>query len=187
MVKRRSSIPRIRAELSEETAQAFKAALKIRDHREAQLADDKHCRGVGLCETCDAYERLVAIVNAALDVRPWQLSPVDVVDAPPPLTWSANEQADWDRTRVQHVELAKVAKVKPRRRALFTDACRGQAAVRWTERHGAIPDGPSVGQPFRLLAFQREIIREVYGDPEYWTAVDTVLKKGRPSPQPTGG
>jgi hypothetical protein len=58
MVKRSSRIPRINAEISEEAAQAFKQALKIRDHREAQLADDKHCKGVGLCEICDEYERL---------------------------------------------------------------------------------------------------------------------------------
>ena len=57
MVKRSSRIPRIRAELSEETAQAFKQALKLRNHREEQLADDKHCKGVGLCEICDEYER----------------------------------------------------------------------------------------------------------------------------------
>ena len=75
MVKRSSRIPRINAEISEEAAQAFKQALKIRGHREAQLADDKHCRGVGLCEVCDEYERLVAMVNTALDVKPWELSP----------------------------------------------------------------------------------------------------------------
>ena len=58
-------------------------------HREAQLADDKHCKGVGLCEVCDKYEKLVAIVDSALGVRPWQLSPIDVVDSPPPPMWSA--------------------------------------------------------------------------------------------------
>lgn len=32
-----------------------------------QLADDKFCKSVGRCETCDEYEKLVAIVDAALD------------------------------------------------------------------------------------------------------------------------
>jgi hypothetical protein len=72
---------RVHAEITNEAAQAFKQALKLRDHREAQLADDKHCRGVGLCEICDEYEQLVTIVNTALDVEPWELSPVDVIDA----------------------------------------------------------------------------------------------------------
>ena len=100
---------RILAEISDEAAQAFKQALKIRDHRETQLADDKHCKGVGRCEICDEYERLVAIVNTALDIKPWELSPVDVIDGSPPPMWSADMQANWDRARDQHVALAKAA------------------------------------------------------------------------------
>ena len=75
----------------------------LRDHRETQLADDKHCKGVGLCEICDEYERLVAVVDNAPDVKPFELSPLDVIDAPAPPMWSANEQAFWDRARDQHV------------------------------------------------------------------------------------
>jgi hypothetical protein len=170
---------RVHAEINNEAAQAFKQALKIRGHREAQLADDKHCRGVGLCEVCDEYERLVAIVNTAFDVRTWKLSPVDVIDGPPPPMWKDREKADWDRARDQHVALAKAAGMKPRQRGLLTDGCRGQRNVRWIERHGKIPDGPTVRKPFRLLEFQRDIIRSIYGDPAYWQAVDAVLKKGR--------
>jgi hypothetical protein len=170
---------RILAEISDEAAQAFKQALKIRDHRETQLADDKHCKGVGRCEICDEYERLVAIVNTALDIKPWELSPVDVIDGSPPPMWSADMQANWDRARDQHVALAKAAGMKPLKKALITDACRGQASIRWVERHCKIPDGPSVGQPFRLWEFQREIIRGIYADPAYWQAVDVVLKKRR--------
>src|SRR5262249_54582209 len=51
---------RVHADINAEAAQAFRQALKIRGHREAQLADDKHCRGAGLCEVCDEYERLVS-------------------------------------------------------------------------------------------------------------------------------
>jgi hypothetical protein len=69
MVKRSSSIPRIRAKLSDEVAQAFKKALRLRGHREEQLSNEKHCKGAGLCEVCDEYERLVGIVDAALDVN----------------------------------------------------------------------------------------------------------------------
>jgi hypothetical protein len=46
-------------------------------------------------------------------------------------------------------------------------------------RHGKIPDGPSVGQPFRLMGFQRDILRGIYCDADYWKAVDAVLKKRR--------
>jgi hypothetical protein len=178
MVKR-SSIPRrMDAEFSDEVAHAFKEALKIRDHRETHLADDKHCQGIGLCQTCDEYERLVAIVDTALDVRPYELSPVDVIDAPPPPMWKDRWKADWDRASDQHVALAKAAKMKPLEKGLLTDGCRGHINVRWIERNAFVPDGPTVGKPFRLVEFQRDIIREIYADPAYWKAVDAVLKNG---------
>jgi hypothetical protein len=168
---------RVHAEINNEAAQAFKQALKIREHREAQLANDRHCSGVGLCEVCDEYERLVAIVNTALDIRPWEMSPVDVIDGPPPPMWKDREKAAWDDARDQHILLAEAAKMKPLEKGLLTDGCRGQANIRWIERHGAIPDGPNVAKPFRLWEFQRDIILEIYGDPAYWQAVDAVLKK----------
>ena len=93
--------------------------------------------------------------------------------------WPADKQADWDRARVQHVALAKAAGIKPREKGLLTDACRGQINIRWIERAAKIPDGPTIGQPFRLLEFQREVIRGIYADPDYWQAVDAVLKKRR--------
>ena len=98
MVKR-SSVPRIRSDISEEVATAFRQALKLRDHREAQLADSKHCPGVGRCEVCDQYERLVAVVDGAIDLKPHELSPLDVIDGPAPPMWKDHEQADWDRAR----------------------------------------------------------------------------------------
>ena len=67
--------------------------------------------------------------------------------------------------------------MKPVKKGLLTDACRGHLNLRWGERHCKIPDGASVGKPFRLWELQREIIREIYGQPEYWQAVDAVLKK----------
>ena len=91
--------------------------------------------------------------------------------------WKDQEKADWDRARVQHVALAEAAKIKPRTKGLLTDACRGHCNVRWVERHCRVPDGPLVGQPFRLHEFQRDIVRSIYGDPRYWQAVDSVLKK----------
>src|ERR1043166_7646217 len=72
MVKRWSSIPRVNVEL----ADAFRQALKSREHRERQRADFRCCRGLGLCGICNEYERLVAIVDTALGVRPSKLSPV---------------------------------------------------------------------------------------------------------------
>ena len=179
MVKRLSRIPRTNVELPDEVMAAFRQALKIRDHRERQLEDGERCPGLGGCETCNEYERLVAIVDAALGVRPSELSPVDVIDGPAPPMWKDGQQADWDRARVQHVALAEAAKIKPRTKGLLTDACRGHCNVRWVERHCRVPDGPFVGQPFRLHEFQRDIIRSIYGDPRYWQAVDSVLKKKR--------
>jgi hypothetical protein len=179
MVKRWSSIPRVNVELADEVVDAFRQALKSREHRERQLADFRCCRGLGLCGICNEYERLVAIVDTALGVRPSKLSPVDVIYGPAPPTWTADEQADWDRARDQHLELAEAAKIEPRRKALLTDACRGHCNVRWVERHCFAPDGPFVGQPFRLLEFQRDIIRKIYADPSYWQAVDAAMKNRR--------
>jgi hypothetical protein len=139
MVKRSSRIPRVHAEITNEAAQAFRQALKLRDHRETQLADDKQCKGVGLCEVCDEYERLVAVVDTALDVKPFELSPVDVIDAPPPPMWTDQEQAAWNRARDLHVVLAKAAKMEPLKKGLLTDGCRGQANVRWCERTTGFP------------------------------------------------
>ena len=122
---------------------------------------------------------MVAIVDTALNVKPSELSPVDVVDGPAPPMWRDQDKADWDRAREQHVALADAAKIKPVEKALMTDACRGHLNVRWSERYCQIPDGPSVGQPFRLHEFQREIIREIYADPRYWAAINAVMKKRR--------
>jgi len=97
--------------------------------------------------------------------------------------WNDEWRARWDRAREQHLMLAKAAKMEPVKKGLLTDGCRGQANVRWIERHGRIPDGPSVGKPFRLYEFQRDIIHEIYGQPAYWQAVDAVLKKRRAARQ----
>jgi len=159
MVKRSSRIPRINAEISEEAAQAFKKALEIRDHREAQLANGDHCQGAGSCSSCDEYERLVALVDTALNIQPQELSPIDVFDAPAPPMWKDRQKEDWDRARAQHVALAKAAGIAPRQKGLLTDGCRAQANIRWIERYGKYPDGLFVGKPFRLHEFQRDIIR----------------------------
>lgn len=177
MVKRSSRIPRINAEISEEAAQAFKKALEIRDHREAQLANGDHCQGAGSCSSCDEYERLVALVDTALNIQPQELSPIDVFDAPAPPMWKDRQKEDWDRARAQHVALAKAAGIAPRQKGLLTDGCRAQANIRWIERYGKYPDGLFVGKPFRLHEFQRDIIRGIYGDPAYWRAVDAALRK----------
>jgi hypothetical protein len=99
-----------------------------------------------------------------------------VFDASPPPLWKDEEKAAWDRAREKHVMLVEAAKMKPVR-GLLTDACHGHLNVRWVERYCKIPDGSSVGKPFRLEEFQRDIIRQIYGDPGYWQAVDAVLKK----------
>jgi hypothetical protein len=130
-----------------------------------------------VCEVCDEYERLVAIVDTALGVKPFELSPIDVIDASAPPMWKDRHKGYWDRAREKHVALAKAAGIKPRKGILITDGCRAQANVRWIERYGKYPDGLFVGKPFRLHEFQRDIIRGIYGDPAYWHAVGAVLKK----------
>ena len=87
MVPRLSRVPKVGAAIADEVATAFRQALGIRDHREDELADGNRCLGIGLCETCDEYERLVAIVDAALKVTPAELSPLDVIDGPAPPMW----------------------------------------------------------------------------------------------------
>jgi hypothetical protein len=175
---------RVHAEFTDEVAQAFRQALKLRAHREAQLADDRRCPGAGKCEVCDEYERLVFVVNSALGVNPHELSPIDVFDASPPPMWNNQWKARWDRAREQHLMLARAAKMKLVSKGLITDGCRAQCNVRWIERYGKIPDGPFMGQPFRLYEFQRDIIRQIYGQPAYWQAVDEVLKRRSASRKP---
>jgi hypothetical protein len=167
----------VKPALPDEVIGAFRQALKLREHREAQIADGDYCPGAGKCQTCDEYERLVAVVNTALEVRPHEMSPLDVVDASAPPMWKEEWQARWDRAREQHLMLAKAAKMKPVQKWMLTDGCRAQCNIRWIERYGKIPDGPTVGEPFRLYEFQRDIIRGIYGQPEYWQAVNEVLKK----------
>jgi hypothetical protein len=93
--------------------------------------------------------------------------------------WAAEERAGWDRARDQHVALAKAAKIKPLKKALITDVCRGQANVRWVERHGEIPRSerreacPAARIPAR--GYPADLSRS----PRYWAAVTTVLKKKR--------
>src|SRR4029453_3429129 len=80
MVKRWSSIPRVNVELAEEVVDPFREALKSREPRERQLADFRCCRGLGLCGIWNEYERLVAIVDTPLGVRPPTLSPRDAIN-----------------------------------------------------------------------------------------------------------
>jgi phage terminase large subunit-like protein len=42
---------------------------------------------------------------------------------------------------------------------------RGLRNVRWIERHCRIPEGKFVGQPVRLLPFQKQLIRDIYDTP----------------------
>jgi hypothetical protein len=173
-----SSIPRRSgAEIPDEVAQAFKAALKNRNHREVQIYDSDSCPGIGQCEICNAYERAVAIVDKALGIKPHELSPIDVADIPAPPMWDDRERADWARARAQHVDLARAAGIPPQPKALLTDICRGQYNIRWIERHCFVPDGPRVGEPFRLMEFQRDIIRGIYGDAGYLKVIDSLMKK----------
>jgi hypothetical protein len=165
--------------ISDTAAEAFKGALRLRDHREEQISSHEACPGIGRCETCDDYEKLVAIVRHELGLEPPDLHPIDVGDVPPPPFWSDKQQEAWDQARGLHVRICEAAKIEPVRKLRLTDADRGHMNIRWIERNAFVPDGPTVGQPFRLLEFQRDIIRGVYSNGGYWRDVAAVLKKRR--------
>ena len=102
MVKRLSRIPRTNVELPDEVVDAFRQALKLRDHRERQLEDGERCAGIGGCATCDEYERLVGIVDSALGVRPTEID-AQVVDCIGEVT---NMIAGAAKSRLEHLQLS---------------------------------------------------------------------------------
>ena len=71
MVKRISRGVRRRPEISE-AAKLFAEALKLRDHREDAIDDDKACPGRGRCGTCDHYEELVAKIASLLGISTYE-------------------------------------------------------------------------------------------------------------------
>jgi len=167
------------ATISNAAAEAFKKALRLRDHREDQIVNAKACPGIGLCETCASYEQAVAVVSRELGLKPWEINPVDVGDVPHPRFWNAKRQAAWDRARGLHVRLCEVAKIETVKKLRLTDVDQGVMNIRWIERNAFVPDGPDIGKPFRLRQFQRDVINGIYSDDGYRQAVQAVLKKRR--------
>jgi hypothetical protein len=162
MVKRKSSIG-ARFKVSLDAAQAFKSALLLRPHREKAIADYDMCGGVDCCDVCDKYENLVAELAEALSLAPNETNPIDVGDVPSAPWLDEIAAAKWNDARRLHVELCKVANIKPARRIQPSDLHLGHTVTRWLERHCRTPDGPNIGKRVRLRPWQRDIVRRTYG------------------------
>ena len=162
MVKRISRGVRRRPEISE-AAKLFAEALKLRDHREDAIDDDRSCPGRGRCGTCDHYEELVAKIANILGLSVDEVHPIDVGDIEPPPWWELNQIEAWEGARRLYVDLCAAAGVEPQRRLAMREFDEGQTIVRWIERMIPVPAGLSgSGVPLRLRGWQRDIVRRIY-------------------------
>jgi hypothetical protein len=162
MVKRVSHIGK-RFTVSPAAAEAFRAALPLRAHREQAIGDHEACGGIDRCPTCDKYENLVAELAEALDLEPNETNPLDVADVPSAPWLDEIAAAKWNDARRLHVELCEVANIKPTRRIQPSDLHLGHTMVRWLERMCRTPDGPNIGKRVRLRPFQRDVVMRTYG------------------------
>jgi hypothetical protein len=164
MVKRISSAVTKKLKISQVAVDAFKEALPLRLHREEAIADYDACGGVGRCETCDRYEDLVLVLSLELKLRAAAISPIDAADVPP-APWLDEDKAEqWERARELYCLLCDAAGIDRAKRAEITDFVNHQRIIRWAERHCYVPEGPDVGKRLRLRPFQRDIVRQIYGN-----------------------
>ena len=162
MVKRVSRSVRRRPELPA-AAKLFAEALKLRQHREDAIDDDKTCPGRGQCSVCDHYEDLVAEISSVLHISPEEMHPLDVADVPAPPWWEPNQVDDWERARKLYVELCASAGLEPQSWLTLRDFDEGQTIVRWIERQIPVPAGlAGTGTPLRLRDWQRNVVRNIY-------------------------
>src|SRR5438132_713645 len=57
----------------------------------------------------------------------------------------------------------------------------GATICRWIEKNCLVPEGPLIGQPVRLLPFQREIICGIYDSPTRYAIITFPKKNGKTS------
>jgi hypothetical protein len=162
MVKRVSHVGK-HFKVSLAAAEAFKAALPLRPHREQALADHSACAGVDGCETCKAYEDHVEIITRELDLGVYSFHPIDAADVPSAPWYDAAQAQEWDRGRELYLALCEAADVKPVKRVEIGDLIWANVVLRWIERTMRVPDGSTVGKRLRLREFQRNVVRKTYG------------------------
>ena len=117
MVKRVSRSVRRRPELPA-AAKLFAEALKLRQHREDAIDDDKTCPR---SRTVQRVRSLRRFGGGDLQ-RPCisgteEMHPLDVADVPALPWWEPNQVDDWERARKLYVELCASAGLEPRRLA----------------------------------------------------------------------
>jgi hypothetical protein len=163
VVKRISRGVRRRPEISE-AAKLLAEALKLRDHREDAIDDDRSCPGRGRCGTCDHYEELVAKIANILGLSVDEVHPIDVGDIEPPPWWELNQIEAWEGARRLYVDLCAAGGVEPQRRLSMREFDEGQITVRWIERMCPVPGGlVGSGEPLRLRDWQRAVVKKIYG------------------------
>lgn len=57
----------------------------------------------------------------------------------------------------------------------------GAVIIRWIERNCLVPEGPLIGEPVKLLPFQREIICSIYDSPTRYAIITLPKKNGKTS------
>jgi len=58
---------------------------------------------------------------------------------------------------------------------------RGETNIRWIEEFCRVPEGKHVGEPVKLLPFQKDLIRSVYDDPTRRAVISFGRKNGKTS------
>jgi hypothetical protein len=152
-----------RRHITTAAAEAFKAALPLRKHREEAIGNHDACGGVDRCPTCDEYENHVAKLAAALDLAPNEVNPIDVADIPAAPWFDVFEAGKWEAARRWYVDLCRAAGLEPSHRVEISDLHLGHATVRWIERVCRTPDGAGIGKRMRLRPFQRDAVLRIYG------------------------
>lgn len=57
----------------------------------------------------------------------------------------------------------------------------GAVIIRWIEKNCLVPEGPMIGEPVKLLTFQREIICGIYDSPTRYAIISLAKKNGKTS------
>src|SRR5262245_14641634 len=116
--------------INQRAIDAFTTALPLRLHREQQIGDDTACEGIEACPICAEYEDNLAVIAAELKLRPWEMSPVDVANVPPPPGLNKQDATQWESARELYVELCRAAGLTPATRCEISDGIRSHNNIR---------------------------------------------------------